>query len=142
MRNTLGRPWRELTVLADLKRRAAALKADSYALYLVARHPRTPWYAKLLAGAVVAYALSPIDLIPDFIPVLGYLDDLIIVPAGIALAVRLVPSDVLAECRARAAEATGDARPVSIAAGVVIVAIWVVLAGLCVLWIVRAVSRR
>jgi uncharacterized membrane protein YkvA (DUF1232 family) len=142
MRNTLGRPWSELTLLANLKRRAAALKADSFALYLVARHPRTPWYAKLLAGAVVAYALSPIDLIPDFIPVLGYLDDLIIVPAGIVLAVRLVPGDVLAECRARAAEVAGDKQPVSIAAGVIIVAVWVVLAGLCVAWIARAVSGR
>jgi uncharacterized membrane protein YkvA (DUF1232 family) len=131
-----------LTLLANLKRRAATLKADTYALYLVARHPRTPWYAKLLAGAVVAYALSPIDLIPDFIPVLGYLDDLIIVPGGIALAVRLVPDDVLSECRARAAEVAGGRLPVSISTGVIIVAVWVVLAGLCVVWIVQAVSGR
>ena len=131
-----------MSLLANLRQRAAALKADSYALYLAARDARTPWYAKMLAGAVVAYALSPIDLIPEFIPVLGYLDDLIIVPAGIALAVGLVPPDVLAECRARAAEVAGDRRPVSIAAGVVIVAIWVLLAGVCVLWIVRAVSSR
>jgi len=142
MRKTLSRPWREVSLLADLKLRAAALKADSYALYLVARHPRTPWYAKLIAGAVVAYALSPIDLIPDFIPVLGYLDDLIIVPAGIALAVQLVPVDVVEECRAKAAVLAGDKQPVSIVAGVVIVAVWIVLAGLCVLWIVRAVSGR
>jgi uncharacterized membrane protein YkvA (DUF1232 family) len=67
-----------------MRDRARVLKREIYALYLVARHPRTPWYAKVLAGAVVAYALSPIDLIPDFIPVLGFLDDLIIVPLGIA----------------------------------------------------------
>ena len=131
-----------MTLLDDLKRRARLLKRDTYALYLAARHPSTPWYAKAVAAGVAAYAFSPIDLIPDFIPVIGYLDDLIIVPAGIALAVRMVPDDVLAECRARAAEVAGDKRPVSIAAGVVIVAVWVVLAGLFVLWIVRAVSGR
>jgi uncharacterized membrane protein YkvA (DUF1232 family) len=130
-----------LALVQDLKRRAAALRSDSYALYLVARDPRTPWYAKLLAGAVVAYALSPIDLIPDFIPVLGYLDDLVIVPAGIALAVRLVPADVLAECRARAAEAAGGRRPASIIVGVIVVGVWVALAGLCISLIVRAFGR-
>lgn len=126
-----------MTLLADLKRRASALKADSYALYLVARHPRTPWYAKLLAGAVVAYALSPIDLIPDFIPVLGYLDDLVIVPLGIALAVKLVPGDVLAECRERAAQQSRGQQPVSIIAGAIIVCVWVALAALSVAWAVR-----
>lgn len=131
-----------MSLLPDLKRRAAALKADSYALYLVARDPRTPWYAKVLVGAVVAYALSPIDLIPDFIPVLGYLDDLIIVPAGLALAIRLVPGDVMTECRARAEKVAGGGQPVSIVAGVVIVAVWVLLAGLCVALVVRAVGRR
>ena len=80
-----------MTVLEGLKTRARGLKRDTYALYFVARDPRTPWYAKVLAAAVVAYALSPFDLIPDFIPVLGYLDDLIIVPAGIAIVLRLVP---------------------------------------------------
>ena len=129
-------------VIDDLKRRAAALKADSIALYFVARHPRTPWYAKVVTGAVVAYALSPIDLIPDFIPVLGYLDDLVVVPAGIALAVRLVPADVLAECRARAANLAGGTLPVSITAGVLIVGVWIALAGLFVTWIFRAVGGR
>jgi uncharacterized membrane protein YkvA (DUF1232 family) len=82
--------------------RARLLKLDTYSLYLAARHPRTPWYAKIVAAVVVAYALSPIDLIPDFIPVLGYLDDLIIVPLGIAAVLRLVPADVLADCREQA----------------------------------------
>jgi uncharacterized membrane protein YkvA (DUF1232 family) len=131
-----------LTRLANLKQRAAALRADSYALYLVARHPRTPWYAKLLAGAVVAYALSPIDLIPDFIPVIGYLDDLIIVPAGIALAVRLVPSEVLVECRARASEAAGAKQSASVAVGATIVGVWIVLAALLVMWMTRVIGRR
>ena len=82
--------------------RARVLKRDIYAPYLAARHPRTPWYAKVLAAVVVAYALSPIDLIPDFIPVLGYLDDLNIVPLGIAAVLRLMPAEVLDDCRTRA----------------------------------------
>ena len=85
--------------LARLRRRVEALKADTWALALAARDPRVPWYAKAVAAITVAYALSPIDLIPDFIPVLGYLDDLVLVPLGIALAIRLLPPDVLAEHR-------------------------------------------
>ena len=103
---------------------AHALKRESLALYYAARDPRTPWYAKVVAGAVVAYALSPIDLIPDFIPVLGYLDDLLLLPLGIWLALGLVPAPVLADARRRA-EATLE-RPRSRTAAVVIVAIWVV----------------
>ena len=84
---------------------ARRLKRETYALFLVAKHPRVPWYAKALAICVVGYALSPLDLIPDFIPILGYLDDLVIVPLGIALVMRLTPRDLLAECRAQAQEA-------------------------------------
>lgn len=131
-----------MTVIANLRKRAAALKADSYALWLVARHPRTPWFAKLLAGVVVAYAFSPIDLIPDFIPVLGYLDDVILVPLGIALAVRLVPDDVVAECRAQAARDIDGEQPVSVVAGVIIVAVWVLLAGLFSVWVINTFGRR
>lgn len=120
-----------MAVLDQLKERAHALKRDTYVLYLAARDPRTPWYAKLLAGAVVAYALSPFDLIPDFIPVLGYLDDLIIVPMGIALVLRLIPAEVLADCRERA-QARG-ARPVSRVGAVFIVAVWLLIAGWLVL---------
>jgi uncharacterized membrane protein YkvA (DUF1232 family) len=87
----------------NLKQRARALKQETLALYFAAKDPRTPWYAKFIVFLTVAYALSPIDLIPDFIPILGYLDDLIIVPAGIALAMRLIPAEVLAEARATAA---------------------------------------
>ena len=81
------------------KLRARAFKREVRAVYLAMRDPRTPWYARLLAGAVVAYAFSPIDLIPDPIPVLGYLDDLVLLPLGIALALKLIPAQVMAECR-------------------------------------------
>ena len=110
-------------MLTRLKRWAAALKRDVHAIYLAARDPRVPWYAKALAVAVAAYALSPIDLIPDFIPVLGYLDDLIIVPLGVWLAVRLIPAEVTAEYRRRAAEK--GQRPVSSAGAVAVLAIWI-----------------
>lgn len=123
-----------MALLAKLKQRARHLKAETFALYLAARDPRTPWYAKLLVAGIVAYALSPIDLIPDFVPVLGYLDDLILIPIGIALAIKLVPHQVLAECRARAQEAIQNGKPVSLVAGAVIVVIWLVLAALCSVW--------
>lgn len=109
---------------------AKALKRDVVALWLAARDPRVPWGAKLLAGGVAAYALSPIDLIPDFVPVLGLLDDVLIVPAGIWLCLRLIPPPVMADLRARA-EAVD--RPRSTAGMVAIVALWLaalVLAGL------------
>lgn len=90
--------------LQQLKDWARTIKRDVVALWLAARDPRVPWHAKAVAGMVAAYALSPIDLIPDFIPVLGYLDDIVIVPLGILLAVRLIPGEVMADLR-RAAEA-------------------------------------
>jgi len=124
--------------VADLKRRAHALRAETFALYLAARHAQTPWYAKLLVAGIVAYALSPIDLIPDFIPVLGYLDDLVLVPLGIVLAIKMIPPPVLEECRERARAALGGDRPVSRAAAAVIVAIWLALAALGTVWLYRA----
>jgi len=123
-----------MALLAELKQRARHLKAETFALYLAARDPRTPWYAKLLVAGIVAYAFSPIDLIPDFVPVLGYLDDLILIPLGIALAIKLVPHSVLAECRARAQETMQNGKPVSRVAGAVIVVIWLVLSALCIVW--------
>lgn len=122
--------------MRELKRRAQHLRRETYALYLAARHPGTPWYAKLLVGAIVAYALSPIDLIPDFVPVVGYLDELLIIPAGIVLALRLIPEDVMAECRSRA---QGGA-PRSRVAAAIIVAIWLALAALAAAWAYRFVS--
>jgi len=86
------------------KQRVTQLKVETYALYLAYKDPRVPWYGKVFAACVVAYAFSPIDLIPDFIPVLGYLDDLILVPLGIALALKTVPKTVLEECRRNARE--------------------------------------
>ena len=83
---------------------AKRLKSDIYALYLAYRDPRTPWYAKLFAALVLSYAFSPIDLIPDFIPLLGHLDDLFLVPVGVALALRMIPPEVLQEARAKSAE--------------------------------------
>jgi uncharacterized membrane protein YkvA (DUF1232 family) len=112
-------------MLAQLNAWAQALKRDMHATYLAARDPRVPWYAKALALCVAAYALSPIDLIPDFIPVLGYLDELIILPLGILLAVRLIPPAVFAEHRATATSAPMQA---SRGAAVVIIAIWIGLA--------------
>lgn len=124
-------------MIDKLKKRARHLKAETYALYLAAHDPRTPWYAKLLVAGIVAYAFSPIDLIPDFVPVLGYLDDLIIVPLGIALALRLVPSPVLAECRAQAQTRLESSKPVSRVAAGVIIAIWLSLGFGCVVWVYR-----
>lgn len=86
----------------ELQQRARALKRETYALYVAYRDPRTPWYARVVVACVMAYALSPIDLIPDFVPILGYLDDVILLPLGIALALRLIPVDVMRESRARA----------------------------------------
>lgn len=125
-------------MLEELKQRVCHLKAESFALYLAARDPRTPWYAKLLVAAIVAYAFSPIDLIPDFVPVLGYLDDLILIPIGIALSIKCVPHQVLAECRAQVQENIQKGKPVSRVAGAVIVVIWLVLAGLGIAWIYKA----
>ena len=122
------------------KRRARQLKAETYALYLAYRDPRVPWYARVFAAAVVAYALSPIDLIPDPIPVLGYLDDLVLIPIGIALALRMIPPDVMAECRERAHAEINAGKPTNWVAAAVIVAIWVALAALSVLLVVRVVQ--
>jgi len=112
--------------LAAWRDRARFLKREISALYLAAKDPRVPWYAKVLAACVVAYAFSPIDLIPDPIPVLGYLDDLVLLPLGIALVLRLVPAEVLDDCRRRAE--SGRARPVSWTAAAVIVAVWIAVA--------------
>jgi len=117
-----------LRVLDGLKRWAKGLKAEVYALYLAYRDPRVPLHARVFAAIVVGYAFSPIDLIPDPIPVLGYLDDLLLVPLGVWLAVRMIPPEVLAEKRIEARKASE--RPVSRAAAAVIISVWVALAAL------------
>ena len=118
--------------VAGLKQWARALKRDVVALWIAGRDRRVPWHAKAVAAAVAAYALSPIDLLPDFIPVLGYLDDVIIVPLGIMLAVRLIPPALMAEFRAEAARR--EARQTSLAAEAAIVALWLGAAAL-VVWL-------
>jgi len=111
---------------------------ETYALYLAYKDPRTPWYARLFAALVVGYASSPIDLIPDFIPVLGYLDDLILVPLGAALVLRMIPPDVIAESREEAREAMSEGKPTNWAAAVVIIALWLLLAAMAIALIVKA----
>jgi uncharacterized membrane protein YkvA (DUF1232 family) len=111
-----------------------------YAPYLAYRDPRVPWYARVFAACVVAYAFSPIDLIPDPIPVLGYLDDLVLVPLGVVLARRMIPPDVLAECRERAQGRLGEGKPTNWVAAGVIVAVWFLLAALAIAWLARAIS--
>ena len=114
-------------MLNRLKARAQELKMEAYAIYIAARDPRTPWYAKALVFFVVAHTFSPIDLIPDFIPVLGYLDDLIITPGGIWLAVRLIPPEVMEEAREAAATRGMDARVGKVGA-VIIISVWMIAA--------------
>jgi uncharacterized membrane protein YkvA (DUF1232 family) len=123
--------------MSTWKERARQLKAETYALFLAYRDRRTPWYARLFAGCVVAYAFSPLDLIPDFIPVLGYLDDLILLPLGVALALKMIPPEVMVDSRARAKEMLAQDRPRSWIAGAAIVAVWLLLAALGVLLMVR-----
>lgn len=132
----------EMTFLAELKRRALHLKSETFALYHAARDPRTPWYAKLLVAVVVAYAFSPIDLIPDFVPILGYLDDLILVPVGITLAIKLIPGRVMAECREYARETIPNGKPISRGAGLAVIAIWLLLATLFIAWVYERVVMQ
>jgi uncharacterized membrane protein YkvA (DUF1232 family) len=119
------------------KERARRLKKEVYALYLAFRDPRTPWYGKAFAALVVAYAFSPIDLIPDPIPVLGYLDDLVLIPLGVVLALKMIPPEVMDEARAASAEAFREGAPVSTAGAAIVVAIWLALAALAVALVVR-----
>lgn len=125
------------SILESWKRRARQLRTETYAIYLAYRDPRVPWYARIFAACVVAYAFSPIDLIPDPIPILGYLDDLVLVPLGVLLALRMIPSEVLAECREQAEEVIREGKPVSRVAALVIVAVWILLAALAVALVVR-----
>lgn len=131
-------PAHGVTMLERARHWARAIKRDVLALWIAARDPRIPWYAKALAMAVAAYALSPVDLIPDFVPVLGYLDDLVIVPLGILLVVWLIPGALMAEFRERAA--TLAARPRSTTAAVVIVLIWIAAAALTGWWLWRLLA--
>jgi uncharacterized membrane protein YkvA (DUF1232 family) len=126
-----------MRAVAKWKRRARLLKVEVHALYLACRDRRVPWYGRALAACVVAYAFSPIDLIPDPIPVLGYLDDLVLVPLGVALAIHLIPPQVLAESRIKAQAIADAGKPTNWVAAGVVVAIWVLLAVLAVRLVLR-----
>jgi uncharacterized membrane protein YkvA (DUF1232 family) len=115
-----------------LKNKARLLKTEVYAIYWAYKDPRVPWYARIFAVCVVGYAFSPMDLIPDPIPVIGYLDDLILVPLGIFLVLKMIPKEVMAECREQARVVMLKDKPVNWIAAIVIIGIWVVLALLSV----------
>ena len=119
-----------MKIIECWKDKAKGLTAEVRALYYAYKDPRVPWYAKAFAACVVGYALSPIDLIPDFIPVLGHLDDLILIPLGIMIAVKMIPKDVLKEARSRAARESDSKKPVNWAAAAGIVLFWVFLAAM------------
>jgi uncharacterized membrane protein YkvA (DUF1232 family) len=123
------------------KLKARQLKVEIFALYLAYRDPRVPWVARLFAGCVVGYALSPIDLIPDFIPVIGYLDDLVLVPLGIKVALSMIPRNVMAESREKAQEIISRGLPVNKSAAAVIILIWLLLVALAIFFIVHALKR-
>jgi uncharacterized membrane protein YkvA (DUF1232 family) len=110
------------------KQKARQLKVETYTLYIACRDPRVPPHAKLFAAFLVAYAFSPIDLIPDFIPILGYLDELLLLPLGVVLALKMMPEAVIVECREKARAAMGQEKPVNRVAACVIIGIWAVIA--------------
>ncbi len=126
-----------MDIATRLRRWAKAVKRDSLALWFARRHPGTPWYAKALGVFVVAYALSPIDLIPDFVPVLGYVDDVLLLPALIWLTVKLLPAEVLAQCRRQADEwmAAAGAKPRSAVGAALIVGLWLLAAAAVGAWL-------
>ena len=130
-----------MKVLDSWKQRARQLRVETYAIWLAYKDPRVPWYARAFAACVVGYAFSPIDLIPDPIPVLGYLDDLVLIPLGIALALRMIPPEVMVKCRQRSEAAMSEGRPTNWKAAAVIVTLWVIMALLVIVVMVRTVVR-
>jgi uncharacterized membrane protein YkvA (DUF1232 family) len=124
-------------ITQNWKRRLASLKTEVYALYLAYKDPRVSWLARIFAAAVVAYAVSPIDLIPDPIPIIGYLDDLLLIPLGVWLALKMIPPEVLADCRLRAQAAMAEGVPVNRGVTAVIIATWVVTAVALLLFLIR-----
>ena len=119
------------------KQRARELSAQTYALYLAYRDPRTPWYAKVFAALIVGYVFSPIDPIPDFIPGVGLLDEMVVVPIGVLLAAKMIPREVMDECREKAREVAEGEKPVSRVAAVVVVAVWLLCVALAVFLALR-----
>lgn len=127
----------EAKLLHIWRQRAKQLKMEVHTLYMAYRDPRTPWYAKLFIGCVVGYALSPIDVIPDFIPVLGYVDDMIIVPLGVAIALKMIPPGVLDDCREKARQAAGQKKLGNWLAAAVIIAVWIFVALFIIIFFFR-----
>jgi uncharacterized membrane protein YkvA (DUF1232 family) len=123
--------------LETWKRRARQLSAQTYTLYLAYRHPRTPWYAKVFAALIVGYVFSPIDPIPDFIPGVGLLDEMVVVPIGVLFATKMIPRDVIEECRDKAREVAEGEKPVSRVAAGVVVAVWLLCVALAVFLALR-----
>ena len=127
----------QLRTIERWKQKARHLKIEIYALYLAYRDPRVPWYAKAFVALVVGYAFSPIDLIPDPIPVLGYLDDLVLIPLGVVLVMRMIPSSVMTECQEEARKSMEEGKPTNWVAAGVVVAIWLVLGAMGVVLAIR-----
>jgi len=127
---------RKVILMAQLierwKQKAKQLKIEIYAIYLAYKDPRVPWYARIFAACVVGYAFSPIDLIPDPIPILGYLDDLILIPLGVVLVLKMIPEEVMSECRERSEEIMREGKPVNRIAAIIIIAIWISLVAIAV----------
>ena len=124
-------------LIDQLKIRAQQLEIETYALYFAYRDPRVPWYARFFIACVVGYAFSPIDLIPDFIPVIGYLDDLILVPLGIKVALSMIPGNVMTECREKAQAIIHQGKPAYRIVAIIIVSIWILLAAVAIVLIIR-----
>ncbi len=128
-------------MIAKLKSSAHTLKAEAYTLYIAIHDPRVPWYAKFFMGLVIAHTFSPIDLIPDFIPVLGYLDDLIVTPLGIILALKMIPAEVMADARQQTEELLRQAKPISKAGAIITIAIWLIIIAAVVWSIARMLMK-
>jgi len=128
-------------MVGQAESRLRSLKQEVHVLWLASRHPKVRWYAKLLAACVLAYALSPVDLIPDFIPVVGHLDDIILVPAGLWLARKCVPNDVLEECRQQARNVADREHPLGWIGAAAVLAVWITLLLLVASGVIRALSR-
>lgn len=128
-------------MIAELQKRARALKRDAYALYIAARDPRVPWYAKIFLGLVLAHTFSPIDLIPDFVPILGYLDDLVITPLGIVIALKMIPLEVMSEARQQSEELLRQGKPISRVGALMVIALWLIII-MAIAWSIVQVMRN
>jgi uncharacterized membrane protein YkvA (DUF1232 family) len=132
---------RRTALISKLKKRADSLKREAYALYFAARDPRVPWYAKVLMSLVLAYAFSPIDLIPDFIPVLGYLDDLLLVPLGIAFVIKMIPAQVMTDARGKAEVHLQQGEPNSRFGAIMVIFTWLIILAV-ITWLIAGVAMK